>query len=304
MISLLGLRLEDTSAKEFTDALKLKTLNNAQLKLANLLHNSYLTELQELQASLTFTSGVYSISTLYSSYGHRVLRGEQGLLKAKIENDLYCTKIVVRDLKRTENALLAGTLRNPLFWVFQNKIYISNSQTNPEVDIWYLRTPWTMYYKQAISVAGTPSTTTFLGDSGEGFSTSDTAYTGAILYSIAEDSYHKVTSYDAAGNGEGERFFTVTPVAGSNFGTDEIYFISRSYDELDNLKAAGETCQLNPSLHELVVSLAEAECWALNAELERSNEVTKAAMNEIATLNKRYNRTAGIGTQGDERRTA
>jgi len=62
-VDLLGLRLEDAAKRKFTDEFKLKALGNAQIRLATMLHNNYLTELQAEKTSVAASSGVTAALT-------------------------------------------------------------------------------------------------------------------------------------------------------------------------------------------------------------------------------------------------
>jgi len=291
MIGQLGLRLEDADKVKFTDALKLDALNNAQLKVANFLHNAYLTELQVLKEDVTATAGKVEMTVANLDYG--VLKGAEGILKVRIKDGLYCNMIDLDDLKRTENAYLAGTLQNPLAWVFQNHIYVSNGQTNPAIDVYFLKIPSTLRYKFTSDQADDgASDVLFDGLEGEGLSAVNDTYNGAVIYNITKGSYHVVTDYDGT-----KLMFTVEPAAAANFAEEEeMYFITHSFD-LINL--VGIECDLNEALIELVLEMAESACWSMDEKASRSADVEKKALGVIAVLNERYAPRAGIGTRGE-----
>ncbi len=296
MVHTLSLRLEDAATINFTDAMKLQALNNGQVYAAHRLVKPYLTELQAVQESLTATSGEYAMSSLT----YNVLGGEQGIVAVKINGGKWCTEISVKDLKKTENFYLAGTVNNPLYWVFNNIIYVSNGQTNPSIDVYYYKVPTDMIYKFDIG-AGTAKTA-FLGDDNQNLSGIDTTYVGIVAYSVNQNSYHVVTAYVGA-----TREFTVEPAAAVNWADDEIYFISNDFDLLaiepssSDADMEVETCALNKSLHELVVTLAEMECWQMDAQKNRADTADVIAKIIIDTLNGRYVEAEGIGTKGDYR---
>ena len=54
---------------------------------------------------------------------------------------------------------------------------------------------------------------------------------------------------------------------------------------------------LNSSFHNLIVSLAEGACWAMDNKLSRRNAVIKSAFDEIKTLNEKVRRAPNVGTQ-------
>jgi len=291
MLNQLGLRLEDADKVKFTDALKLEILNNAQVKVANLLNNAYLTELQVIKESITATSGKAEMTIANFDYG--VLRGAQGILRIRINSGLYCNLLDIDDLKRMENPVLAGTLQNPLAWVFQNHIYVSNGETNPVIDIYFLKVPTTLRFKFTSDQDDDgASDVKFDGAASEGLSAVNDTYNGAVIHNITKNSYHVVTDYDGA-----SLKFTVEPAAVANFIDDEeMYFITHSFD-LINLD--GISCDLNESLHGLVLDFAETDCWLMDSKLDRSVNAEKKAFSEIAVLNERYAPRTGIGTPGD-----
>ena len=291
MLNLLGLRLEDAAKNIFTDDLKLQTLNNAQDKLVDLINWAYLTELETLEEGLTATSGVLAFSGL----SNVVMQGREGILKIKINgtNGKYCTVNDISDQKKLENTFLAGSQQNPVARLFGSSILISNGETNPSIDVFYMKMPTALNYKFDIQALAAPGTGGFVADSGQGLSAVDDAYNGAVVYSYELDSYHVVTDYVGA-----TRIFTVEPVGTANFTDDqEMTFHTNDFDLLN---LAGVTPDLNSSLHELMVTLAEMECWSMDRKPDRKTSAESAANNVINSLNAKYTKMAGLGTQGRE----
>jgi len=289
MMNLLGLRLEDADKVTFTDVLKLRALNNGQLKVANLVHPGYLTELQYLQDSPTIATGVITISSAFT-YG--VLRGQQGIIRIKdISTGLWLTPIDMMDVKRLENTYLAASAQNPMFYVFQNRIYLQPT-TISDVDVYYLRVPAELLYPFTSNQADSgASTTKFDGLTGESLSTTNDAYNGAVIYNIEKAAYFVVTDYVGA-----DLEFTVSPAAGANFTEGQtFYFLTHTFDTLN---LSGLDCPLNEALHELVVSFAEAECWRMDNKQPRADAVLQSAIAEVKLLNEVYKEPEGIGTDG------
>jgi len=298
MIDELASRLEDLDKKEFTDSFKLLTLNNAQDKLANLLDNKYLTEL-EYKESVDHSGGMIEMDGSGSnSTAYKVLRGAEGVLRVGRNSDgVFATRIDITDLKKKENTFYAASSQNPLYYIFQNKVYVlPTSETT--WDLYYLKTPTTLLHKFTITEHSTPSTTTFLVDDDQGLeddADDDDYYNDSVIYSISQGSYHVVTDYDAIGAvpGTDDRAFTVSPAAASNFATgDTIYFLTHDFDLLN---LSGVTCDLNESLHELIVTFAEAECWKMTGKLDRSKAALEMALLDVKTLNDRFKVEAGMG---------
>ena len=285
MMDNLGLRVEDASGQTFTDAMKLKSLTNGELKAAAFLHDNYLDELRVKESNKSLTSNVLEFTGLT----HRVLRGEQGILKVKIYGGKYSTRIDLGDIKKTENSLLASTDSNPLHLVFQQQIEMLHAVS--AIDVWYLKIPSPLLYKFDLTQSGGGSTTVFIGDAGQDLSASDDAYNGAVIYSVDQDSYHVVTDYVGT-----SRTFTVTPAAGSAFATGQSFmFLTHDFDKL-NLD--GVYPSLNASLHELIVTFAEAELWRMDKQPDRSRSALDSALAEVEVLNAKYKPAEGIGTKG------
>lgn len=295
MIDLLALRLEDAGKGKFPDGFKLTALNNGQIRVAQMLDNHYLTELQLLETNIAVTSGVAALSLLDKD----VLRGGEGIqmIKKYDTGGLYMNMIDIKNIKSTENSFLAGSSTNPLAYVFANNIYILPTSITA-IDVWYLKMPTPLLNKFQSSAHGTAQVGKFLGDVDQGLSAVDDAYgggttekTNSVIYDITKDAYFVVTDYVAT-----NREFTVSPDATDNFGDGEFYFLTHDFDQL-TLSAI--TSDLNPSLHDLVVTFAEAECWTMSANLTRRQAALDNAFNEIKILNDRYTPAEGIGTDGN-----
>jgi hypothetical protein len=145
MVSELGLRTEDASNVKFTSVLKVQALNNAQIRLAQLLHNTYLTELEDVDTDNDISSGSFALSELNS--GNGVLRGAQGILKVSVDiggagSDLWATQIAIEDVKDNENTYLAGTDANPVYYIFDGTItYLVTTLALTTSSIYFLKYP-------------------------------------------------------------------------------------------------------------------------------------------------------------------
>jgi len=289
MIELLGIRLEDEDSVIFGEDKKLLFLNHAQESLAIMLAREYLTELQVIETSLTATGGKYVLSGLQ----HPVLCGGEGILKVKLSNGRYCYPIPVEELKRTET-WLAKSDSNPMFYVFQNTIYVLCATVNPTIDVWYFKMPTTLRYAFTVRDRDVASTTILRGSSGQDLSTADDYYNGAVIYSVDHGSYHVITDYDG-----GDTEFTVTPAASSEFGAgDEFYFLTHDFDMVH---LEGATCDLNSSLHELIVDIAEAEAWGVDNKAARQKAAMDQVVLKISVLNERFRPSGGVKTKEPRR---
>lgn len=292
MLDELALRLEDAGKGDFPDSNKLSALNSEQIRLANNLHDAYLTELQATDSAKTLTNGTLALSTL----SRRVLRGGQGIKKVRVTGGLWITLIDFMDVKKTENMFLAGSANNPLGYVFENKLNIIPT-TTAAVDVFSLRVPspmFAVYTATGGSQTTITTTDTQLALDGSELSQVADFYNGALIYNDTDKTYFKIK--DFAYSAPTYTFTVDDPGAGTAGANGEKFFLLAN--GFDTLNLAGVTCELNEALHGLVVTLAEAKCWAMNKELERRNAALETAFSEIKTLNARYEaeKPEGIGT--------
>jgi hypothetical protein len=140
MLATLGLRLEDPAEASFTSTAKLDALNIAQRSVVNLVHNSYLGELQVIVSNQVMSdySITYAVLTAHSDGGQPI---RNGIIAVKIYNGKWCTMIEPGDQKRLENTYLSTSTTNPVAYVFGEKVYVDGSSAEGALDVWYLRQP-------------------------------------------------------------------------------------------------------------------------------------------------------------------
>ena len=141
MLSTLGLRLEDPEESSFTSNAKLDALNIAQRSVVNLVHNSYLGELQVIVANQAMVGhGItYTVLAAHSDGGQPI---RNGITAVKVNGSKWCTMIEPGDQKKLENTYLAGSATNPVSYVFGEKVYVDGTAASTTaVDVWYLRQP-------------------------------------------------------------------------------------------------------------------------------------------------------------------
>jgi len=281
MLEVLGLQLEDPGRGRFSNRLKRDMLEQAQYKLANLLHPNYLTELEYVDLSKTATGGVLNFSGLT----YHVLKGNQGILKVKLHDGRYCTRINLKGLRDTGNSMLAGSDKNPLYYVYGKIIYVLCSTTNPVIDVFYLRNPDPLNYP--VVLIGITSTTGFRTS----YFSDDSIYgndyfNGGLIFCVDKNSYHVVTDYDKS-----NQEFLVSPAAGANFATNEtIYLLRHITKEIEILGLDSVYPNLNGSLHQLMVDMAEAMCWKSGkkkAFVDRSKVALDNVLRQIKGLNEK-----------------
>ena len=287
MVEMLSYRVGDTNKRLFTDSFMLKTLNKAQVQATQLLNNLYLTELEVLQTNQALTSGSLALSSLSNT----VLGGEEGILQVKIYGGAYCTRITEKELKEKENYYKTASTSNPYYYVFANKINILPA-TVTAIDVFYLKTPTDLKYRLNADQADSGSSTTkFDGRSADGLSASNDVYNNAPIFHDQNDEFHVVTDYVGA-----DYEFTVLPAASVAFAeSQEFYFILNDFDTLSRTYSAGFVCDLNPALHEIVISLAEAICWTMDGKTDRRQAAMGMAEMEIDMLNAMVEVAEGIG---------
>lgn len=143
LIADLELRLEDAASSTFTDTIKFKALEVAQLQLAYMLDNAYLTEFETVHTNLTVASSYVAFSSLTYS----VLKGNAGIIRAALQlggsgSYYWCTRLDIDRLKRLENTYMDGSDTNLLFWTFQQRVYFdATTPNNDKAKILYLAVP-------------------------------------------------------------------------------------------------------------------------------------------------------------------
>jgi len=291
MMNMLGYRIGDADTNLFTNPFRVKSLNKAQTQMAQLLHPNYLTELEVLDTNNTLTSGSLVITTALT---YDVLGGAEGILAVKVYGGKYCKRISMQELKKIENTYYAGSSDNPLYYIFQNRIYVLPTATTA-IDIYYLRKPTDLVYPLNAD-AGTLKIV-FKGRSADGLSATDDLYNNSPVFHDQNDTYHVITDYSGS-----TVEFAVSPATTVNFAANqEFFFLLNHFDTLTKTNFNGAMSDLNPALHEIIVSFAEAYCWALNANKDRYDIALNNAKMEIEVLNSRYTKAQGIGTSEDKR---
>lgn len=288
-IEFLGERLEDKTNSSFNRALRLILLENSETQAAHLLNDKYLSELETLEESVAVSSG----KTLLTALANGVLRSGEGILQVKIHGGKICNKLPIKDLKITETTIHEGSTDDPMWWPFHNTINVLPATTSL-IDVSYLRLPPPLLYKFTVVEEDTPSTTVFKGTAGQGLLTVDDTYNGVVICNAVESkkTYHVVTDYTGS-----TLQFTVTAEVAAEPRTwdsgDEFYFLTKSFS-LTNI--AGLEFTLNPSLHEIILLLAEAACWAQTKETTRRDSAQNKAIDIINLLNAKYEDPKGVGT--------
>ena len=145
MITTLQTRLEDGgSTKHHGDSEFYGLMTDAQLELASLLDNEYLTEFEEINALCSISSNYVSMATLNTYKG--VLKGKAGINQVKWYKTAvlsYMADIIdYKDLKDYEGAYYVPTDEQPKCYAYKNRLYfLTATDGYSAADIWCLKPP-------------------------------------------------------------------------------------------------------------------------------------------------------------------
>ena len=131
----LGLRLEDSAEGIFTSQMKVNAINSAQKQVVSLIDNKHLAELEVVANNQATSAGVVSFSTASIT---PIGNGIVGVYDE--DNDKWCTRVEPGEVKRLENSYLSGDTTSPVFYVFDETIYVKPT-TATIIDIWYINKP-------------------------------------------------------------------------------------------------------------------------------------------------------------------
>ena len=145
----LGLRLEDTAETIFTAQMKMDAINSAQRAVVNLVHDQYLTELEDMKNNQSVSSGSVSFSSMsIDPIRNRIL----GVYDET--NSKWATMIDYKDRKELDNVYLTPTPADAVVFVLNERIYVKPTSVST-VDVWYLKKPTDYTYSDGTSMATT-----------------------------------------------------------------------------------------------------------------------------------------------------
>jgi hypothetical protein len=148
----LSLRLEDPAESVFTVSAKVDAINLAQKTVVNMLHNGYLTELEDIKPTSTVTDSVFgSKSASFATMQINPIRA--GIIGVKNGNGKWCTMVEVGDLKRLENSYLSGTISNPIAYVVSEAVHVLPT-TITTINVLYIKSPTDFVATQSDSSSG------------------------------------------------------------------------------------------------------------------------------------------------------
>tara|TARA_R110002020_G_scaffold5502_10_gene22863 strand:- start:8524 stop:9228 length:705 start_codon:yes stop_codon:yes gene_type:complete len=147
LLRLLRVRVEDETDLAFNEGQKYDAMEQAQRYLCTVVHNNYLTSLENLVTVTSDGNGKINLDALCiktASDGTKyqgLFRNEIISIKGTVSNiDRNFKKISVKDKHKLDNDYLSASLDNPLFYIYSDAIYLLPSRTW-EVEILYIKEP-------------------------------------------------------------------------------------------------------------------------------------------------------------------
>lgn len=134
ILSLLALRVEDVTHERFPSSLKLNVINNAQLRLINMLDDDYFNEIQATSIETPAADAV-DLSTLDPI----IVRDRIFKVKDTASGDFYHLK-TIKELKKLENSFFTPSANYRIAYKFAGQVHFEPSPGST-VSVWYLRKP-------------------------------------------------------------------------------------------------------------------------------------------------------------------
>lgn len=136
MFDLMDIEIHDESGNVFADKLKLSWLNSAQDHMLSRVNGQYVTELHELDAAETPTTGVYATSGLtYSIY-----RKHLGIMGVKVAGGVFCDYITFEQYKRYVSDGYTFVATAPKYYTRKASVYLYPTSI-ASIDVYYMREP-------------------------------------------------------------------------------------------------------------------------------------------------------------------
>ncbi len=144
--------IEDPSTNpQHADAEIFTALSDAQLEIAGLLHNEYLTEFEEIEANVTIVQDTVSrhgvANEAFSAFNTNtgVLKGKAGITRVIFYNGTSwaeATKLDEKSIKESENTYFTPADAQPGWYVFKNYLYmVALTFTASKANIYNLKPP-------------------------------------------------------------------------------------------------------------------------------------------------------------------
>lgn len=150
MNTILGDRMEDSAGDLFSDTIKERYLNRAQDKVIQALNPHLLTDLHVIKTGISMSTDndvdthfkSYFIPTLAGALDSEPFGGPLGILGIRINDSNFIRKVSFDMVKDFSTGYVSFNGTEPVYFVFQGRIYIYNNTAN--VDCYYLKEPTAM----------------------------------------------------------------------------------------------------------------------------------------------------------------
>ena len=286
LYSMLLARTNDLKGAKFPASVREAALNNALGQTCLILNSGYLTELQEKSTAIdpdTPGTSIYSINT--DNFTDGVL-GDY-IIVVKVTGGKYAKQINISEAKQLEGIYTSGMAEYPRFFLFGNKIHLFAGNTAPQIDVFFLKKPADIVIQRSISGGSTTTNIVLAVDTGE----ADDFFNGKLLlFPTLNNAKRVVSDYVKS-----TKTITLnTALDSAPTSDDHCVFINS--DGLERSSDESTAPLLNPAFHEIVLSLAEAELWAMDGGLDRNSAAYQSGIDKITLLNSQYQKAVGVGT--------
>jgi len=281
MLSTLGLRLEDPSESNFTQAAKLDSLNIAQRSVVNLVNNAYLTDLQVIDRS----KGVDAVGSLTITNAGTGYSGNNTLAATGGGGSGFAGTYTV-----SNGSISTVTITNPGSG-YTSVPTITLTGTNGQSDTDAVITAALGGVLPFGSLSNVPIRNGIVAVR----DVTNNKYANMIEPTDVkrlENSYLAGSTSNPIAYVFSERIY----LEPSSVATVDVWYIKKPID----IGANATECELNIALHEIVIDLAESQLWKMDAKVDRAAAAYGNATAQIEALNARYIAEApkGIGTKG------
>jgi len=270
-------RLNDEQISKFPISVRETALNNGLGEACMSLNMGYLIDLQEVATNIAATSNNEFDLTNTTNFPDGILKDYILLVVAK--------RLTQKAAKMLESTYQSGNSEYPRYYTFANKIFLFAGATVPAIDVYYLKKPSILKLSYTID---TGSTTTSIKVNDSDYS-DDKDLSGKLLYFPEIGEYGVVDNNSVANTIALENTLNTAPSAGDTF-TVVNSGAEPGADELSEPL-------LNAAFHEIVLSFAEMELWAMDGNAQKQNEAYQSATTKIEVLNSQYHKAEGVGTK-------
>jgi len=135
MSAMLGRRLEDEDSSKFPMLNRIDAVNNAMLRLVNLLDNDQLEELRTMQ-TVAPTVGVYALGSLTTDL---VRNGVQKVYS--VTDSKWLHLVDPMDLEKTGNLYLTPSADYGITYIYGTNLTVLPAASGTSITIWYLKQP-------------------------------------------------------------------------------------------------------------------------------------------------------------------